>query len=110
MRRRVHTIAAIGLLGTVAFGIGSFGCGSRIGPVRASQNGGIDRANLPDITVEHAKDCVAEYGPQLEPGYHVLNSTVLVNEDGDKTEVTINDIPNTASDFGACMRKAFWPY
>ncbi len=106
MRRRVHTIAAIGLLGTVAFGIGPLGCGSRLGPVRAIQNGGIDRANFPDITVEHAKDCVAEYAPQLEPGYHVLNSTVLVNEDGDRTGVTINDIPNTAPDFGACLRKA----
>ncbi len=49
---------------------------------------------------------MAEYGPQLDPGDHVLNSTVLVNEDGDKTGVTINDIPNTAPDFSACMRKA----
>ena len=63
MRRHVHTITAIGLLGTVSFGFVPVGCGSRLGPVRASQNGGIDHANFPDITVEHAKDCVAEYGP-----------------------------------------------
>ncbi len=47
---------------------------------------------------------MAKYGPLLEPGYHVLNSSVLVDEDGDRVDVTINDIPNTAPDFDACMR------
>jgi len=81
------------------------GCGSRLGPVRANQNGGgIDHPDLPDITVERAKECVAEYGPQLEPGRHAFNSNIEVNEDGDKLDVTIEDVPDTAPDFGACMR------
>ncbi len=106
MKTGVRTIIATGVLGCAALGFVPLGCTSRLGPVRATQNGGIDHPNLADITVEHAKDCVAEYGPQLEPGYHVLNSSVLVDEDGDKVDVTINDIPNTAPDFGACMRNA----
>jgi len=100
----LRKVAAIGSFG-FAMGVSQLACGSRLGPVRASQDaGGIDRPNLPDITVEKAKWCMAEYGSQLEPGRHAFNSTVKVNEDGDKLDVSIDDIPETAPDFAACMR------
>ncbi|MBK9266485.1 MAG: hypothetical protein IPM54_42695 [Polyangiaceae bacterium] len=63
MRQRMRTIAAIALLGALTIGFALLGCTSRLGPVVATQTeGGIDRPNLPDITVARARDCVAEYG------------------------------------------------
>lgn len=108
MQRHQRRIAAIGFLGCATMGLTPLGCTSRLGPVRASQTeGGIDRPNLPDITVELGSECVAQYGRQLEPGYHRFESKVQVNEDGEKENVTIDDIPSTAYDLGACMRNAF---
>ncbi len=56
--------------------------------------------------MEQAKECVAEHGAQLPPGHLALDSTVEVDEDGVKWGVSINNLPETASDFGACMRIA----
>ncbi|MBK9260442.1 MAG: hypothetical protein IPM54_11470 [Polyangiaceae bacterium] len=108
MRQRMRTIAAIGFWGIASIGLTPLGCASRLGPVRATQTkGGIDRPELQDITVAKASDCVAEYGRQLEPGYHKFDTNVQVNEDGGNEDVTIDDIPNTAYDLGACMRNVF---
>ncbi|MBK9261211.1 MAG: hypothetical protein IPM54_15575 [Polyangiaceae bacterium] len=97
----------MGLLGATTIGLTQLGCTSRLGPVHAKQaTPWFGRPELPDVTVARAADCVAEYGTQLEPGYHKFDSKVLVDEDGDKEDVTIDDIPNTAYDLGACMRNA----
>ncbi|MBK9266484.1 MAG: hypothetical protein IPM54_42690 [Polyangiaceae bacterium] len=42
----------------------------------------------------------------MEPGHHEFDVKIQVDEDGDKEDVTIDDIPNTAYDLGACMRNA----
>lgn len=100
--RSVAALICLGLL--IVFGL--HGCSNRLGPVHATQNGGsTDHANLPDITVERAKECVAFDGRQLEKGRIILESTVDVNEDGDNVGVTVNGIPETARDFGICIRK-----
>ncbi|MBK9263281.1 MAG: hypothetical protein IPM54_26195 [Polyangiaceae bacterium] len=107
MYRHLRTVAAMGLLGATTIGLTQLGCTSRLGPVHAKQTTPwLGRPELPDVTVARAADCVAEYGTQLEPGYHKFDSKVLVDEDGDKEDVTIDDIPNTAYDLGACMRNA----
>ncbi|MBK9258701.1 MAG: hypothetical protein IPM54_02570 [Polyangiaceae bacterium] len=107
MHEHMRTIAAMGFLGAVTMGLTPLGCTSRLGPVRASQTEGrVDHPNVPDITLARASDCVAEYGSQLEPGRHRFDAKVYVDEDGDKEDVTIDDIPNTAYDLGACMRNA----
>lgn len=82
------------------------GCSNRLGPVIATQAGGIDRPNFPDIFVEKAKECVAEYGGQLEPQHYRFDSKIDVDEDGYKQNVMIDGIPTTAPDLGACMRNA----
>jgi hypothetical protein len=102
MHRITRMLVASGVLGAVTLG---FGCG--IGPVRAIQNGGSDGSTFPYTTVERSKDCMAEYGLQLEPGYHALKSTIEVNDAGYKEGVSIEDVPDTAYDFGACMRNVF---
>ncbi|MBK9259951.1 MAG: hypothetical protein IPM54_08965 [Polyangiaceae bacterium] len=107
MTKRMRTMLARGFLGAGTIGLTLVGCTSRLGPVYAKQKTPWDgRPELPDITVVRAADCVAEYGSQLEPGYHTFDSKVLVDEDGDKEDVTIDDIPNSAYDLGACMRNA----
>jgi hypothetical protein len=108
MHRHLRRIAAIGFLGCATMGVMPFGCASRLGPVQASQTkGGIDRPELPDITLAQGSECVAEYARQLPPGRHEFDLNVEVYEDGSKKGVTIDDLPNTAYDFGACMRNAF---
>lgn len=103
--RFLRSMAVAGVFGLLLLGFIPLGCGSRLGSVRATQDAGsIDHPNLPDITVERAKECMAEYGSQLEPGRHEFKSTVELNEEGDKVDVTIEDIPDTAPDFAACMR------
>jgi len=83
------------------------GCANRLGPVRATQSGGsTGHANLPDIVVERSKECVELYGQQLAPGRVVVESTVEVNEDGDKVGVNLGGLPENAPDFGACLRNA----
>jgi hypothetical protein len=49
---------------------------------------------------------MAEFGGQLGEGQHVANSTMEVNEDRARVDVTIDGIPDTAADFRACMRVA----
>jgi hypothetical protein len=108
MHRYLRTITGIGFLGCATMGLILPGCASRLGPATATQTkGGIDRPNLPDITLAQGSECVAEYGRLFEPGRHEFKSTVQVNEDGDKVGVTIDDLPNTAYDLGACMRNVF---
>ena len=76
------------------------GCSGRLGPVRVTQSGGsIGYANL-----EKTKECVAEYGQQMAPGRIDLDATVKVDEDGALVGVRLDGIPNTAPDFGACVR------
>ena len=105
MHHSLRSISALCCLGWVTL-FGLHGCSGRLGPVHATQNGGsIDRPNLPDITVERAKECVEFDGRQLEKGRIVLASTVNVNEDGDNVGVNIGGIPETARDFGICIRK-----
>ncbi|MBK9261214.1 MAG: hypothetical protein IPM54_15590 [Polyangiaceae bacterium] len=107
MSKPMRTIAAIAFLGAATIALTQLGCTRRLGPVHAKQTTPwLGRPELPDVTVARAADCVAEYGSQLEPGYHKFDSKVLVDEDGDKEDVTIDDIPNTAYDLGACMRNA----
>lgn len=101
----LRKVTALVFSGSVTIAFALPGCTNRLGPVRATQNAGeAGRPNLPDIVIERAKDCVAEYGPQLEPTRHTFRSNIQVNEDGYKDQVTIADIPETAPDFGACMR------
>lgn len=106
MHHSLRSVAALSCLGWVTL-FGLHGCSSRLGSVQATQNGGsIDRPNLPDISVEQFRECMADYGRQLVPGRIVLRSTINVNEDGDKQGSDIDGIPQQASDFGACMRNA----
>ena len=105
MHHSLRSVAALSCLGWVTL-FGLHGCSSRLGSVQATQNGGsMGHANLPDITVERAKECVEFDGRQLEKGRIVVESTVEVNEDGDKVGVTVSGIPETARDFGVCIRK-----
>lgn len=105
MHRYGRTVAVVMGLGLTTVGL-MLGCSNRIGPVTATQiEGTINRATLPDIFVEYAKECVAETGAQLGPGRLALNSTVEVDEDRLRY-VTIDGLPDTAPDFGACMRNA----
>lgn len=107
MYRFWRKVAAVGCWGCVTMVGVMPGCGSGLEPVQATQNGGtIDHPNLPDVFVEKAKDCVSEYGKQLEPGHHRFDSTVQVDEEGVKWDVTIDGIPDTASELGACLRVA----
>lgn len=107
MYRFGHKVAAAGCWGCVTMVAVMPGCGSGLGPVQATQNGGtIDHPNLPDVLVEKAKDCVSEYGKQLEPGRHRFDSTVEVDEERVKWDVTIDGVPDTAPDLGACLRIA----
>ncbi len=107
MRHSLRMVAAIGSLGWATMALIPIGCGSGLGPVRATQNaGGIDQPNLPDIFVEKSKDCVSEFGKQLEPGHHRFDSKVEVDEDGVKWGVTIGGIPDTAPELAACLRVA----
>ena len=108
MRHFLRNVAALGFWAgvTITTGLASPGCTNRLGPVQATQTaGGMGHANLPDIFVEQAKECVAFDGRQLEKGRIVVESTVDVNEDGDKLGVTVVGIPETARDFGVCLRK-----
>ncbi|HRI72039.1 MAG TPA: hypothetical protein PK156_47730 [Polyangium sp.] len=82
-------------------------CSNRLEPVTATQKVGMGRTSFPDISVEHTKDCVAEHGARLEAGDLALNATVEVTEEGQR-DVTIVGIPNTAPDFGACMRNVLY--
>ncbi|MBK9260542.1 MAG: hypothetical protein IPM54_12030 [Polyangiaceae bacterium] len=103
----MRTMLAMSFFGAGTTALTLIGCTSHLGLVRATQtDGGIDRPNLPDGMVIRSSDCVAEYGSLLEPGHHEFNATVQMNEDGDKDDVTIDGIPNTAYDLGACMRNA----
>ncbi len=105
MKRFMRSIGVIVGLGSTTVGVVP-GCSNHLGPVVATQNVGTDRTRFPAIFVEKAKECVAEHGAKLPPGHLVLNSTVEVDEDGLKWDVTIDNVPETASDFGACMRIA----
>ncbi|MBK9265376.1 MAG: hypothetical protein IPM54_37025 [Polyangiaceae bacterium] len=107
MRKPMRTILATGFLGVATLGHVLIGCTNRLGPVVATQTEGrIDRPNLPDGMVIRSRDCVAEYGLLLVPGHHEFSATVRMNEDGDKEDVTIDGIPNSAHDLGACLRNA----
>lgn len=89
----------------VATGFALHGCTNRLGPVYATQTaGGPDNPNLSDNTIEHTKECMETYGRQLETGRTLLESKVDLNESGDIVNVTISGIPETAPDFGACVR------
>ena len=100
MRHSWRKIIALVFCGWVAMGLVLPGCSGRLGPVRVTQNGGsIGYANL-----EQTKECVAEYGQQMAAGRIDLDATVKVDEDGDLVGVRLDGIPNTAPDFGACVR------
>ena len=100
MRHSWRKIIAVGFSASVMMGLVLPGCSGRLGPVRVTQNGGsIGYANL-----EKTKECVAEYGQQMAPGRIDLDATVKVDEDGDLVGVRLDGIPNTAPDFGACLR------
>ncbi len=106
MYRFWHKVGAVGCLGWLTMVGVMPGCGSGLGPVTVTQMGGIDRPNFPDVFVEHAKECVSEHGKLLEPGRHRFDSTVDVDDEGVKWGVTIDGIPDTAADLGACLRIA----
>jgi hypothetical protein len=61
---------------------------------------------VPDTTLERLRECVADYGGQLEPGRYYLNTHVRVDRDGINQGVSTNDIPKTSHDLTACMRVA----
>ncbi len=107
MHHSLRMVAAIGSLGWATMALIPIGYGSGLGPVRATQSAGrVDQPNLPDVFVEKSKDCVSEYGKQLEPGNHRFDSKVEVDEDGVKWGVTIGGIPDTAPELAACLRVA----
>ena len=105
IRRFMRSIAVIVGLGSTMVGLMP-GCSNRLGPVIATQEGGIDRPSLPDIFVEKAKACVAEHGAQLEAQHYRFDSKVDVDEDGYKHDITIDGIPDAAPDLGAYLRIA----
>jgi hypothetical protein len=103
---RKLTTAGFLIWAATTMGLGSPSCGTPFGPVRAIQSAGsTDRTNLPDILVERTKECMEFDGRQLEPGRTVIESTVELNEDRDKVAVTVGGVPETARDFGVCIRK-----
>lgn len=103
MLRTLRNVSALSCLGGI---VALHGCSNRLGPVQATQSAGsTGHANLPDITVERAKECMQFDGGQLERGRSVFESTVEVNEDGDNVGVTVGGIPEMARDFGICIRK-----
>jgi hypothetical protein len=81
-------------------------CTNRLGPVSATQSAGsVGKANLPDIALEHSKECMEFDGRQLGPGRVVVESTVTVDEDGNKLAINSSGLPEAALDFGTCIRK-----
>jgi len=105
MKKIARIMAATGFLGCATLGLVPLGCTNRLGPVQATQSAGwVGHPNLPDIVLERSKECVALYGQQMAPGRFVLPSTVEVDEDAYKAGVSIDGIPDTAGDFGACLR------
>ena len=106
MSRNMRTIAAMGFLGCATTALLPVGCGSRLGPVRASLSRPDGRAPVPGATVERLKACMEEYGEQLGPGSHAIHPVIKADKNGVKWSVTENDIPNTAPEFGACARQA----
>jgi len=108
MNHRWRNITALGFLGLGVTSLVVPGCGNRLGPVTATQSAGsIGKTNLPNIAVERAKECMDMDGQQLGPGRVVLESPVTVNEDGDIVSVDVGGLPETAGDFGACIRNVF---
>jgi len=105
MHPSLRNVTTAGFMVSVMMGMALPGCANRLGPVRATQSGGsTGHANLPDIVVERSKECVELYGQQLAPGRVVVESTVEVNEYGDKVGVNLGGLPENAPDFGACIR------
>jgi Novel toxin 16 len=105
MSRRLRNVITCSFWGFVVMGCGLHGCTNRLGPVYATQTaGGPDNPNLADNMIEHTKECMETYGWQLATGRTLLESKVDLNESGDNVNVTIMGIPETAPDFGACIR------
>jgi hypothetical protein len=82
------------------------GCGSRLGPITASQSRQDGKAPVPAVTVERLKACMEVYGEQLGPGAHRINPVIKADKNGVKWSVTENDIPNSAAEFASCTRQA----
>lgn len=105
MRYSLRKVTVLGFLGLGVIGLIVPGCSNRLRPVNATQSaGGINNPNLPNIVVERSKECMEMDGWQLGPGRIVVESSVTLDEAGNKVSV---NLPKTAGDFGACMRNVF---
>ena len=100
------TFAAVRLAAWVMLGLVPLGCGGGLGQVSVRQDPSDHRPAVPDTTLERLRECVADYGGQLEPGRYYLNTHVRVDRDGINQGVSTNDIPKTSHDLTACMRVA----
>jgi hypothetical protein len=108
MKHSFRKWMAWGVVGLVVLGVVAPGCSNRLGPVRATQSSGsVDNPNLPNIMLEHSKECMELDGRQLGSGRTVLPSTVTLDEDGDIVSVDMGVLSETARDFGTCMRNVF---
>jgi hypothetical protein len=87
-------------------GLVPLACGGGLGQVSVRQDPSDHRPAVPDTTLERLRECVADYGGQLEPGRYYLNTHVRVDRDGINQGVSTNDIPKTSHDLTACMRVA----
>jgi len=84
----LRRIAAMGLLGCLMLPFVPLGCGSRLGPVTASQAQQEGKAPVPPATVERLKACVEEYGEQLPPGSLTIHPVIKADKHGVKWSVT----------------------
>jgi hypothetical protein len=103
---RIRRVAAMGLIGCLFMAFMPVGCGSRLGPITASQSRLDGKAPVPAVTVQRLTACMEVYGEQLGPGSHRINPVIKADKNGVKWSVTENDIPNSAAEFGSCTRQA----
>ena len=103
MRARRCIFATVGLAGCLMLGLVAPGCGGGLLQVTAREAPPGERPNLPWITVERLRQCVAEFGTQLEPGHYRFSPHVRLDQGGFR-DVSTDDIPRTAPDLAICTR------
>ena len=82
----------------------ALGCGGLDPTVREQPS--TDHAAVPPMTVERLRDCVKEYGEQLNPGSWAFSPQVKVDTEGYLVDVHAGAIPENAADLAACTREA----
>lgn len=103
---RVSQIALFSLVVGIAAALGSPGCASSIeqAPVRYREQHQNRGHLLHDNTVERLQGCAEEFAEQVNEDSLRVWATVQVDREGRIYEVTVEGVPDNASDLAACTR------